>query len=406
MTRVLVLNSGSSSLKLQIVDTAVPEAESALATVLVERIGEETGHLRIRRTAASGMEPAEREVDEPFPDHSAALERLLVLAAELQVHPDDLGVESVGHRVVHGGPEFSEPVLVTPEVEADIERLELLAPLHNPANLRGIRVARELLPYRPHVVVFDTGFFSDLPPEAYTYAIDREVARDWQIRRYGFHGTSHDFVSHRAAEVVGRPYEELRQIVLHLGNGASASAIDRGRVVDTSMGLTPLEGLVMGTRPGDLDPGVLIHLVRDRGLSGEELSTLLNKNSGLKGMAGVGDFRELLRLADDGDADAALAYDVVVHRLRRYVGGYWALLGELDVITFTAGVGENLPRLRADALASLRTWGVEVDPEANASGSGARVVSTPESRVTVLVVPTNEEFAIAVACDEVLSRTR
>ncbi|MDX2356174.1 acetate kinase [Dietzia sp. PP-33] len=399
MTRVLVINSGSSSLKLQILDTAT---ETELAWALVERIGEPTGTLTVRRSDLAGSPAGERTTEAGFADHSAALGRVLESAAELGVHPIDLGVEAIGHRVVHGGPAFHAPVEVTPEVEADIEELELLAPLHNPANLRGIRVARELLPGLPHVAVFDTGFFHTLPAAAHTYAIDREVARKWDLRRYGFHGTSHEFVSRRTAEILGTPYDELDQIVLHLGNGASASAISGGRAVDTSMGLTPLEGLVMGTRPGDLDPGLIIHLIRDRGMSPEDVSTLLNRDSGLEGLSGARDFRELLGRVDHGDDDATLAYDVVIHRLRRYIGGYWAVLGEVGAITFTAGVGENVARLRADALATLTTWGVEIDPEANETGSGERIISTPDSRVAVLVVPTDEELAIARACDVVL----
>lgn len=399
MTRVLIINSGSSSLKLQILDTAV---EEELAWALVERIGEPSGILTVRRTDLTGM-PAEERTEEPtIEDHTAALARVLELADELEVHPTDLGVEAIGHRVVHGGPDFHEPVLVTPEVEADIEELELLAPLHNPANLRGIRVARDLLPGLPHVAVFDTGFFHTLPAAAHTYAIDRETARRWDLRRYGFHGTSHEFVSHRTAAVLGRPHGELNQIVLHLGNGASASAIEAGRAVDTSMGLTPLEGLVMGTRPGDLDPGLIIHLIRDRGMSPDDVSTLLNRQSGLEGLSGARDFRELLARVDEDDDDAVLAYDVVIHRLRRYIGGYWAVLGTVDAITFTAGVGENVARLRADALSTLGSWGVEIDADANENGSGERVISTPGSKVAVLVVPTDEELAIGRACDDVL----
>ncbi|MGN7154599.1 acetate kinase [Dietzia cercidiphylli] len=399
MTRVLVINSGSSSLKLQILDTAL---DSELAWALVERIGEPVGTLTVRRGDLAGSPGGERSVEAAVPDHTVALSRVLELAGELGAHPTDLGVEAIGHRVVHGGPDFHDPVEVTPEVEAGIEKLELLAPLHNPANLRGIRVARELLPGLPHVAVFDTGFFHTLPAAAHTYAIDRAVASRWDLRRYGFHGTSHEFVSRRTAEILGRPYDELDQIVLHLGNGASASAIAGGRAVDTSMGLTPLEGLVMGTRPGDLDPGLIIHLIRDRGMSPEDVSTLLNRRSGLEGLAGARDFRELLARADAGDDDAVLAYEVVIHRLRRYIGGYWAVLGDVGAITFTAGVGENVARLRADALSTLGGWGVEIDPEANENGSGERVISTPGSRVTVLVVPTDEELAIARACDRVL----
>ncbi|WP_216692983.1 acetate/propionate family kinase [Dietzia psychralcaliphila] len=399
MTRVLVINSGSSSLKLQILDTAM---ESELAWALVERIGEPVGTLTVRRGDRAGSPGEERTAEAAFPDHTAALSQVLELAGELGAHPTDLGVEAIGHRVVHGGPDFHDPVEVTPEVEAGIERLELLAPLHNPANLRGIRVARELLPGLPHVAVFDTGFFHTLPAAAHTYAIDRAVASEWDLRRYGFHGTSHEFVSRRTAEILGRPYEELNQIVLHLGNGASASAISGGRAVDTSMGLTPLEGLVMGTRPGDLDPGLIIHLIRDRGMSPEDVSTLLNRKSGLEGLAGAGDFRELLERVDAGDDDAVLAYEVVVHRLRRYIGGYWAVLGDVGAITFTAGVGENVARLRADALSTLSGWGVELDAQANENGFGERIISRPGSRVAVLVVPTDEELAIARACDTVL----
>ncbi|WP_010540855.1 acetate/propionate family kinase [Dietzia alimentaria] len=399
MTRVLVINSGSSSLKLQILDTAL---ESELAWALVERIGDALGTVTVRRSDLPGAPGDQRTVEESFPDHTAALSRVLELTRELHVHPTELGVQAIGHRVVHGGPAFHDPVEVTPEVEADIEELELLAPLHNPANLRGIRVARDLLPGLPHVAVFDTGFFHTLPAAAHTYAIDLETARKWDLRRYGFHGTSHEFVSRRTADVLGQPYEQLNQIVLHLGNGASASAIDCGRAVDTSMGLTPLEGLVMGTRPGDVDPGLLIHLIRDRGMTPQDVSTLLNRKSGLEGMCGARDFRELLTRVDDHDDDAILAYDVVIHRLRRYIGGYWAILGRVDAITFTAGVGENVARLRADALSTLAGWGVELDADANENGSGERIISSPGSSVKVLVVPTDEELAIARACDDVL----
>lgn len=401
MTRVLVINSGSSSLKLSIIDTAT---EVELAAALVERIGEPLGVVEVSGAHADGTPAGERTAETGFPDHTAALRRVLDLAGELDVHPTDLGVEAIGHRVVHGGEDFHAPVEVTPEVEADVERLEILAPLHNPANLRGIRVSRDLLPGLPHVAVFDTGFFHTLPAAAHTYAIDRELARDWGLRKYGFHGTSHEYVSRRTADILGRPYDELDQIVLHLGNGASASAISGGRAVDTSMGLTPLEGLVMGTRPGDLDPGLLIHLIRDRGMSPEEVSTLLNRRSGLEGLAGARDFRELMDRVENDDDEAILTYDVVIHRLRRYIGGYWAVLGQLGAITFTAGVGENVPRLRADALSTLAGWGVEIDADANENGSGERIISTPHSRVAVLVVPTDEELAIARACDDVLGR--
>ena len=405
MTKVLVINSGSSSLKMQIVDTARADADSALVTVLVERIGLDDGLLHIERAAGDEAAAAERTVERDFADHTSAVRAVLELCEELGVDPATMGVEAVGHRVVHGGTEFSSAVRINDEVKEVIDELSLLAPLHNPPNLRGIRVAEDLLPDLPHVAVFDTGFFQSLPARAYTYAIDRERADEWDLRRYGFHGTSHDYVSHRAAEMLGRPYDSVNQIVLHLGNGASMSAIERGRAVDTSMGLTPLEGLVMGTRPGDIDPGLLIHLMRDRGVSAGDLSGLLNKDSGLKGLSGHADFREVTRLAAAGDRDAALAYDVVLHRLRRYLGGYWALLGELDAITFTAGVGENSTQLRADTLSTLSSWGVTVDEAANAGpNDGPRVISGADSQVTVMVIPTNEELSIARACVEVLGR--
>lgn len=402
MARVLVINSGSSSLKLQVVDTSLPSEDSALATVLVERIGQPQGRLRLRRSAASGHETLQRTAEGSYADHSEALAAVLDLAEEMQVHPAQVGVEAIGHRLVHGGTEFSDPVLLTEEIEQVVEDLSVLAPLHNPANVLGVRVARRLLPDLPNVGVFDTGFFQSMPASAYTYAIDADRAKEWGLRRYGFHGTSHDYVSRRVAEIMERPYEELNQIVCHLGNGASISAIGGGRVLDTSMGLTPLEGLVMGTRGGDLDPGLVLHLLSDRGMSTDEVATLLNRESGLTGLTGHGDFRELEHLVEEGDETGRLAFDVVVHRLRRYIGGYWALLGHLDTLTFTAGVGENSPSVRAAALETLSSWGVEIDAEANENRRGERVISTPQSRVTVLVVPTNEELAIARASVEVL----
>ncbi|HEY5879683.1 MAG TPA: acetate kinase, partial [Nakamurella sp.] len=310
---------------------------------------------------------------------------------------DRSGLFAVGHRVVHGGARFGEPTLVDEKVLAEIKALSVLAPLHNPANATGIEQAMLAFPNVPQVAVFDTAFFRDLPAAAATYAIDRIVAAEHQVRRYGFHGTSHQFVSQQVAHVLGRDLTELRQIVLHLGNGASVSAIDGGRAVETSMGLTPLEGLVMGTRSGDIDPGVVFHLARTAGLSIDEIDTLLNRRSGMLGLAGVSDFRDIDRLIDDGDEDAAVAMSVYCHRVRKYVGAYLAVLGGADVITFTAGVGENAANVRATVLAGLDALGIRVDPERNAVRGGARVISTDDSPVTVLVVPTNEELAIARA---------
>ncbi|HKT57668.1 MAG TPA: acetate kinase [Microbacterium sp.] len=366
MTTVLVVNSGSSSLKYRLVDA---DSGDAVAGGIVERIGED------------GL------------DHTAAVAIMLEEIGALLAERPPI---AVGHRVVHGGDLFVAPTLITDAVEADIDALAELAPLHNPGALLGIRAARRAFPALPHVAVFDTAFHQTLPAPAYTYAIDAEVAREHRIRRYGFHGTSHQYVSEQAAAFLGRDLGELKQIVFHLGNGASVTAVDGGRSVETSMGMTPLEGLVMGTRCGDLDPAIPLHLARTAGLSIDDLDVLLNRRSGMLGLAGVSDMRDINERRDAGDAAASLAFDVYVHRLRAYAGAYLAQLGGVDVISFTAGVGENAPRVRAAAMATLGFAGVEIDDERNEAGSrDVRVISTDASAVTVLVVPTDEELAIA-----------
>lgn len=371
---VLVLNSGSSSIKYQLVD---PAAGTAVVSGLVEQIGEPGGSVA---------------------DHAAGLHSIHRRLTESGV--DLAAVCAVGHRVVHGGSRFFAPTLITDEVVAEVERLAEMAPLHNPANAIGMKVARADFPDVPHVAVFDTSFFHSLPAAAAHYAIDKDVAAEYGVRRYGFHGTSHQYVAGEVAEFLGRDLAELHTIVLHLGNGASASAVRGGVAVETSMGLTPLEGLVMGTRCGDIDAGVLFHLNRTAGLDIEQLDELLNRRSGLKGLSGQNDFRKLLEQRAAGGAEgeaAGLAYDVYIHRLRKYVGAYLAVLGRVDVIAFTAGVGENVPDVREDALAGLDGLGITVDPERNRSGKGPRIISADGSRITVLVVPTNEELAIARA---------
>ncbi|KQR52051.1 acetate kinase [Leifsonia sp. Leaf336] len=387
MSAVLVVNSGSSSLKYQLIDAG---SEEALASGLIERIGEASGH--IRHTGPRGR----WETTLAIPDHTAAF-RVMLDAFETEGPSlDENPLAAVGHRVVHGGKRFFEPTIVTPLVEINIEDLSDLAPLHNPANLQGIRAAEAAFPDVQHVAVFDTAFHQTLAPEAYTYAIDAALADKHRVRRYGFHGTSHKYVSEAAAEFLGRPLGELKQIVLHLGNGASACAVDGGRSVDTSMGMTPLEGLVMGTRSGDLDPAVLVHLARRAGLGIDDLDELLNRRSGLLGLSGHGDMRDVRHAAESGDAAARLALDTTVHRLKHYIGAYTALLGGLDVLTFTAGIGENDGRLRAEVCAGLEVLGIRLDPERNAAASGeARRISADDSRVTVLVVPTDEELEIA-----------
>ncbi|MDO5729556.1 MAG: acetate kinase [Actinomycetaceae bacterium] len=382
---VLVINSGSSSLKYQLVD---PNADGSVASGLVERIGEPISHI----THTSGDQVVDEE--KPVADHSDALREVLRLFDEVGPKLSEANIVAVGHRVVQGGRHFDSAKIVTDRIRDLIAELSPLAPLHNPPNLKGIDVARELLPDVPHVVVFDTAFFQSLPEEAATYALDKDVAEKYSIRRYGAHGTSHQFVSDRVAEIVGT--KDICQIVLHLGNGASASAVKCGKAVDTTMGLTPLEGLVMGTRTGDIDPAAVFHLQRVAGMSVDEVDTLFNKQSGLKGLTGDNDMRAVRSRADSDDPDARLAIDVLLHRLVKYVGAYAAQMGALDVLTFTAGIGENDMMLRKELCERLSLFGVELDEAANAIRSKEpRTISTPNSKVQVLVVPTNEELAIA-----------
>ena len=361
----LVLNCGSSSIKYQLIDTAV---EEPLAMGLVERV---TDH-------ATGV----AEVIASLEASNAA-----ALAA----------IDVVGHRVVQGGDEFTAPTLIDDDVERRIALLATLAPLHNPGHAAGIRAAREAFPAVPHVAIFDTAFHQTMAPEAYTYALERRVAAEHAIRRYGFHGTSHHFVSRATADAMGRDVRELNQIVLHLGNGASACAVKGGRSFDTSMGLTPLEGLVMGTRTGDIDPAVVAHLGRSAGMSIDEIDDLLNKHSGMLGLTGYNDMRDVHAAAEAGNEDARLGLQIYYRRIRGYVGRYFALLGHLDSITFTAGVGENDDLVRLNSLSGLEELGIVIDPERNAGRKKApTLISADSSRVQVWVVPTNEEREIAV----------
>ena len=383
---VLVINAGSSSLKYELLDV---ESGGSVADGLVEKIGESTSHAR----HTTRGETTDR--DGTCLDHAAAFEWLATAFHEHGPDLDDVELVAVGHRVVHGGARFTAPTLVTPEVLAEIERLIPLAPLHNPGNLAGIRVALERFPGTPQVAVFDTAFHQTLPPAAYTYAIPKAWRVQHRVRRYGFHGTSHAYVSRRTAQLCGLSSDSANVIVLHLGNGASATAVEAGRSVDTSMGLSPLEGLVMGTRPGDLDPSLPAHLAR-AGLALEDYDLALNNSSGLLGLAGTKDFRELSQLVEQGDEDAVLALGVVAHRLKKYIGAYAAVLGHVDALAFTAGVGEHSPQLRAAALAGLEHFGIELDQDANAAAtSGEHLISTDASRVAVWVVQTNEELEIA-----------
>ncbi|CAA9317207.1 MAG: Acetate kinase [uncultured Friedmanniella sp.] len=375
---VLVLNAGSSSLKYQLVE---PASGAVRAKGTIERIGE------------SGSAVS---------DHASAVQQMSRQIVDAGVDLATAGIRAVGHRVVHGGPDFSDPVVLDDDVVDQISALSPLAPLHNPGAVAGIRAARAHLDV-PHVAVFDTAFFATLPAAARTYALPRDLADRHRIRRYGMHGTSHRYVSRAVPALLGRPLAELNQVVLHLGNGCSASAVRGGRAVDTSMGLTPLQGLVMGTRSGDVDPGLHSYLHRELGLSIAQIDDLLNKQSGLRGLSGVNDFRALQELRAAGDEHAELAFEIYVHRLKHYLGAYLVQLGRLDVLSFTAGVGENNPALRAAVVEGLGGLGLSVDPARNRAPSReARVISPDGSRVTVAVVPTNEELEIARQAVELL----
>ncbi|MFC5281245.1 acetate/propionate family kinase [Arcanobacterium canis] len=381
---VLVINSGSSSIKYQLVD---PESGESLASGLVERIGEETSALEHK------VNGEKHTLDQRIADHGEGLKLVLDMFNTYGPKLEEAEIKAVGHRVVQGGKYFDKAAIIDDAVAAKIEELIPLAPLHNAAHLKGIEVARELFDV-PNIAVFDTAFFQNLPRESATYALKRDVAEKYEIRRYGAHGTSHMYISQKVAELLGR--DDLKQIVLHVGNGASVSAVVNGHAVDTSMGLTPLEGLMMGTRTGNIDPAVVFHLARVGGMSIDEIDTLFNKESGLKGLAGDNDMRMVWEKIEAGDEDAKEAIEVYVHRIIHYIGAYAAVMGGLDVITWTAGAGENDDLLRAAVAERLAGFGVKIDAEKNAVRSKeARTISTEDSSVRVMVIPTNEELSIA-----------
>jgi len=382
---VLVVNTGSSSLKYQVVDPATGHSR---ARGLIERIGEKDG--RMRHESGGGGPTV---VDADLPDHGAALALMLDVLRRDALIDDAI---AVGHRVVHGGSEYREPVVVDPGVESAIERLIPLAPLHNPAGLLGIHELRRLMPDVPHVAVFDTAFHATIPPEAYTYAIPSEIAARTHARKYGFHGTSYQYVTRRAAEFLSVPETGVNLIVCHLGNGASMAAIRDGSSVDTTMGMTPLQGLVMGTRSGDIDPAVVFHLVRSTDLSMDEGDALLNKDSGLKGLTGISDMREVRERAAAGDEDAVRAIAVYAYRVRLYIGAYLAVLPSVNALVFTAGIGEHDAALRAEVCDPLAHLGIRLDPSANAGpGEGIRAIDDGTGPIRILVVPTDEEAQIA-----------
>ncbi len=393
--RILVLNCGSSSIKFQLFDMA---GEQRLISGLLERIGEaqprlnwRCGDRRQSRDCLAG-------------DHHQGLERIIGLLGDLGwlEHPEQLA--AVGHRVVHGGERFRQPVLIDDEVLRTIEQMVPLAPLHNPANLEGIRVARALCPKVPQVAVFDTAFHQGMPEAAYRYPLPEACYREHHVRRYGFHGTSHHYVAKEAARYLEQPLENLSLITLHLGNGCSAAAIRGGHSIDTSMGMTPLEGLMMGSRCGDLDPALHFYLQRQMGLDNSELEHLLNKQSGLKGVAGVSDMREVQQRAGQGDTRADLARNMFAYRIRKYIGAYAAVLGRLDALIFTGGIGENDSWTREACCRELEILGLQLDDGLNVQGgAGIRQLQRSDSRVKILVVPTNEELEIARCAREVVA---
>ncbi|WP_448860629.1 acetate/propionate family kinase [Clostridium sp.] len=386
---ILVINCGSSSLKYQLINS---ETEGVLAKGLCERIG-------IDGMLTYQPEGGEKEKSEiAMPTHTEAINAVLTaLTNEKSGVIKSLSeVGAVGHRVVHGGEKFTSSCLINDDSMKAIEECNDLAPLHNPANLIGIRACQELMPGVPMVAVFDTAFHQTMPDVAYTYGIPYEYYEKYKVRRYGFHGTSHSYVSKRTAEIVGKPYDQMKIIVCHLGNGASISAVNCGKSVDTSMGLTPLEGLVMGTRSGDLDPAIIDFVGKKEGLSLDEMNEVLNKKSGMLGISGVSsDGRDLEAAAESGNKRAQLALDVFDYRVIKYIGAYAAAMNGVDAIAFTAGIGENNIKMRKDVCSSLTYLGVKLDEEKNNVRGEERIISADDSKVQVLLVPTNEELAIA-----------
>ncbi len=388
--KVLVLNCGSSSIKYQLRDT---EAGSVMASGLVSRIGEDGARIESR----TGGETRRRET--PIPGHGRGLELIVesLLDPEAGVLKDISEVSAVGHRVVHGGSYFNASAPLTPEVIDRIEESAHLAPLHNPPILVGIRESLRILPDTPQVAVFDTAFHATMPEKAYTYALPYHFQTEHGVRRYGFHGISFASVAQKTDRFLGGRLPELKVVIAHLGNGASIAAVEYGRSVDTSMGLTPLEGLVMGSRPGDVDPGVVLFLLRDLGMSADQVDRVLNKESGLLGLSGVSnDIRDVETAAEHGDPRSRLALDVFAYRVKKYIGAYAAAMGGLDVLVFTAGIGENDPQMRAAVCDGLGFLGIELDPEVNAATRHiAKDISPPDAAVRVLVIPTDEEELIA-----------
>ncbi len=400
--KILVLNSGSSSLKYEVFDL---ENLNVLARGIVEKIGEEGSFLRYR------VNLAQRVIEETknlvIPDHDIALKNVLnvLLDGKHGVIRDKSEVVAIGHRVVHGGETFHSTAIIDGKVIDTIRENINLAPLHNPPNLKGIEVARRIFTEALQVAVFDTAFHHSIPRKAFIYAIPLEMYQKHKIRRYGFHGTSHAYVAEKTSEYMGKPLEDLSLITVHLGNGASMAAVKNGKCVDTSMGMTPLEGLVMGTRSGDIDPALPFYMAGQLGMSYDAIENLLNRECGLRGLCGTNDMRAVVKMSKGGNEKAKLALDIYCYRIKKYIGAYTAILGGVDAIVFTAGIGENSPDVRSLSCSDLGYLGIEIDEEKNISSSGEiREISTAASRVKILVVPTNEELKIAIETKKAYAR--
>ena len=400
--KVLVINSGSSSIKYQLLDM---ESESVLVSGLVERIGQDKGDLTNKAYPGTDDQVV-TELEQPIPDHNTGMRLAidLITDPEKGVLKDKSEIAAIGHRVVHGGEDFHASTLITDEVIAAIEACVPLAPLHNPANLDGIRVAMELFPDAPQVAVFDTAFHQTIPAHAYMYALPYELYEKDRVRRYGFHGTSHKFVAAEMAAILGKSVDETNMVTVHLGNGGSITAVEKGRSVDTTMGMTPLEGLVMGTRSGDVDPAIHTFLARNKGMDIEEIDAMLNKQSGLIGLCGMSDMRDIHDAIAKGDEKAKIALGVQTYRNRKYIGGFMTVLGGVDAIVFTAGIGENDDIVRLESLRGLECFGVKIDEKVNAQRAKEPLkISSDDSSVAVWVIPTNEELAIARETKELMN---
>ena len=397
--KVLVINAGSSSIKYQLLDTISGEV---MAKGGAERIGLDNAFIKHTK---SGCDTS--IINGIMENHKQAIQQVLDVLVS-----DDNGViqsmteiDAIGHRVVHGGEKFSSAALITPEVKAAIRACFTLAPLHNPPNMTGIEACEEAMPGVPQVAVFDTAFHQTMPAKAFMYALPYEVYKDYSIRRYGFHGTSHGYVARRAAAILGKPFESLKIITCHLGNGSSIAAVDCGKCVDTSMGLTPLAGVCMGTRCGDIDPAIVTILMKKEGLDAKGIDNLMNKKSGVAGMSGVSsDFRDLEAASDQGNARAELALQMFEYQCRKFIGAYAAAMNGVDVVVFTAGIGENTARVRKNMVSGLEFMGIRMENSRNNTRGKEAIISADDSKCVVMVVPTNEELAIANETEKLCSK--